>query len=282
MSSITVFFYGYKSKELPQAVESLLQNKSGQNNIDIYVYDQTNIIREDKFPNVAYNHIFWDNRTSMFSYLENLLSQSQSDFFLYINGALKFEKNWDIELVMGHGRRPVIISGNHGITFNAGAYKFYPSYEISQTQTALITNWITNDFIFMTTEMFKSFPKLSDHIKWMGLEEVYSVFAHTKGFMIQCLATAWASKLDGSIFDHDYLPFSIKHGYNKIIDLFQQKQNCFFNDPANINRISVATGFDFSQLKYLPFPHDDVSYNPIMEMDSIGEERFIENIRSIR
>lgn len=281
MSSISVLFYGYKSKELPIAVQSLIENQSGENYIDVYVYDQTNLSRDEKFQNVRYNHIYWDNRQSPFVYLEDIVNNINTDFFLYINGAIKFERNWDMELVMGHGGRQVVISGNNNIIFNDNAYKFYPSYNKVATQTAMITNWISSDFIFMTSEMFKSFPKISKHLKYMGIEEVFSVYAFNKNIAVQCVATPWATRLDDEIFSHDYNPYSLKHGYNKVIDMFKAN-NVFFEGPTHIGGISSSIGFDLSRLNYLPFPHDDANYDPKMEMDSVGEERFINNIRSIR
>ena len=56
MKKILVYFYGYKSKLLPQAVEQLIKNQSGQNDIHVVVYDQTNISRPEKFLGIEYNH----------------------------------------------------------------------------------------------------------------------------------------------------------------------------------------------------------------------------------
>jgi hypothetical protein len=281
MSSISVLFYGYKSKDLPLAVQSLIDNQSGQNQLDIYVYDQTNLSRDEKFQGIRYNHVYWDNRQSPFIYLEETLNNVTTDFFLYINGAVKFERNWDMELVMGHGGRQVVISGNHNIAFNTNVYKFYPSYNKIATQVASITNWISNDFIFMRLEMFKNFPKLSQHLKCMGIEEVFSAYAFSNRIPVQCIATPWANRIDDEIFTHDYNPYSLKHGYSKVIDMFKGK-NIFYSEPLDIAGFSSVLNFDFSQLNYLPFYSDDVSYDPKMEMDAVGEERFSTNVRSIR
>ena len=282
MSTIHVLFYGYKSKELPEAVSSLIENQSGQNHVSVVVFDQINVGREQKFDGLQYAHIHWDNRKSPFLYLEDVLENTTSDFFLYINGAIKFEKNWDMELVMGHGGNNVVISGNHNILFDNTNHKFYPQYTKHMTNTASVTNWVSSDFIFMKTEDFRKFPKLSEHIKYMGIEEVYSAFAVYNKMFVQSIATAWATRIDDTIFAHDYHPFSLKHGYNKVIKMLQKKENVFFNDLDCINGLSQATGFDFDKLSLLPFAHDDAYYDPVMEMDSVGEERFISNVRVIR
>lgn len=281
MSTISVYLYGYKSKSLPDAVNSLIANSSGMNDLRISVYDQVNIPREDKFPNTSYNHVMWDNISSPFMYLENELEQSNSEYFMYINGAMRFEKNWDVELVMGHGGRRVVISGNNAISFNNQNLKFYPSYTKHVTDSALITNWITNDFIFMKTEDFRSFPKLSQYIKYYGIEEVYSLFAIKNGFAIQCIATAWASPLDGGVHASDYIPFSLKHGYTHVTNMFHKKENVFFDSTAEVDLLSKIVNFNFSELSPLPFSHDDITYDPKMELDGMGERRFYANVRSI-
>ena len=84
MPRILVHFYGYKSKELPHAVKSLLSNSSGQNDIDVVVFDQLNLERREKFENVEYNYIHWDNLKSRFSYLNDSKSKDGYDFFLYV------------------------------------------------------------------------------------------------------------------------------------------------------------------------------------------------------
>ena len=148
MPRILVHFYGYKSKELPHAVKSLLSNSSGQNDIDVVVFDQLNLERREKFENVEYNYIHWDNLKSRFSYLNDSKSKDGYDFFLYVDGAKVFQGNWDMELVMGHGGRNVVMSGNHSILFNKDNYRFYSDYTLGDIDHTLRTNWIVKDFIF--------------------------------------------------------------------------------------------------------------------------------------
>jgi hypothetical protein len=48
-----------------------------------------------------------------------------------------------------------------------------------------------------------------------------------------------------------------------------------------VERLSSLVGFDFSTLNYLPYAHNDIVYDPDMEIDNISAERFSQNIRSI-
>jgi hypothetical protein len=279
MKSIFVHVYGYKSKELPEAVSSLINNQSGHHNIVVSVYDQVNIDREEKFPDVSYSHVYWDSLESPFTYLNNSLLECDKDYFMYIDGAIMFEKNWDLELVMGHGGRPCVLSGNALINF-VPQYKFYPNYFKAALNTTTMTNWISQDFIFMTTEMFKDFPNLS-RLKHYGLEEVYSMYACSKDVPIFAIASAWCRRLDSGISGVDYVPFSLKHNYDLVTSLFVKESNAFFDGLSCVDKLYSLTGFDFSKLSWLPFSHDDTSYNTAMDLDEMNETRFISNVRSI-
>ena len=279
MKTVFVHFWGYKSRELPEAVNSLISNQSGQNKIIVSVYDQVNVARPEKFNADIYEHVRWDRIKSPYEFLNRSLESVDTDFFMYVDGAVRFEPGWDLELVMGHGGRDVIISGNAGIKFHED-YRFYPAYEKIHSDVANITNWISHDFIFMKTELFKKFPDIS-LLKYLGLEDVYSLYAAYIGTPIQSIPSAWMRRLDKSIFENDYIPFSIKHNYNLVIDAYKGKYNAFFSDLSSVARLSEIVKFDFSQLEYLPYSHNDITYDPEMEIDKMSAERFSQRIRSI-
>lgn len=280
MKSIFVHIYGYKSKELPEAVSSLISNQSGHHKIVISVYDQVNIDREEKFPDTSYTHVYWDSLESPFKYLNDSLSRCDEDYFIYIDGAIKFEKNWDLELVMGHGGRPVVMSGNHSVNFIQN-YKFYPKYSKTDMGGTNQTNWISQDFIFMTTEMFKEFPDISI-LKHYGMEEVYSMYASSRNIPVFAIATAWCYRMDSGINGVDYVPFSLKHNYDLVTSIMKKESNYFFDDLSCVDKLHSLTGFDFKQLSTLPFAHNDSSYNLNMDIDDMSENRFIHNLRSIQ
>jgi hypothetical protein len=279
MKTIFVHFWGYKSKELPEAVNALISNQSGQNKIVVSVYDQTNIAREEKFSSDFYQHVRWDRIESSYTFLNNSINSAETDYFMYVEGAVYFQPGWDLELVMGHAGRNVIISGNAGVHFQKES-NFYPPYKSFESSTANITNWISHDFIFMDTNLFKMFPDIS-LLKYIGLEDVFSLYAAHLDIRVQSIPSAWCKRIDGGIFSIDYVPFSLKHNYNLVVDLYKEKQNVFFNDIFCVARLSNLVGFDFSTLSYLPYAHNDISYNPEMKIDNISAERFSQNIRSI-
>jgi hypothetical protein len=98
---------------------------------------------------------------------------------------------------------------------------------------------------------------------------------------VQSIPSAWCKRIDGGIFSIDYVPFSTKHNYDRVIDIYKRKGNQFFEDTSCVERLSNLVGFDFSTLNYLPYPHNDIVYDPDMEIDNISAERFAQNIRSI-
>lgn len=279
MKTIFVHFWGYKSKNLPEAVNSLVQNQSGNNKVIVSVYDKTNIDRKEKFVSNFYNHVSWDTLESQYHYLDLSLRTSNTDFFMYVDGAIKFEKDWDVELVMSSCDRDVVISGNTDIHFT-DEYKFYPSYERTSISCAKVVNWVSQDFIFMNSLMFKNFPSLSS-LKYRGIEDVYSLYAAHKSIPVQCIPTSWCSRIDSSIFDSDYVPFSISHNYSQIIDIYNGKKNIFFDDLECAKVLSSLINYDLDKLSNTPFSVNDISYSQHMNIDGLGSERFLKNVRSI-
>jgi hypothetical protein len=272
MSTVDVFVYGFKSKGLPDSVKQLLENQSGTNSISVIVYDQTNLSRNDKFSDVKYNHIQWDNMVSKFKYLKDEINSSTAEYFMYIDGDVYLEKNWDMELVMGHGGRDIVMSGNHALEFDLSDYKFYTNYKMHHINTTIKTSWIKKELMFMSTERFKSMPNLS-LLKHNGIEEIYSLFCALNNIEVYAIATAWY-RTSGSIFDNDFIPFSPNSNYNLVIDTLRSMPNRLFPVPVDVGRLSNLVGYDFQRLSRLPFERNDIEYDPTMNLDAMASERF--------
>jgi hypothetical protein len=82
MKTIFVHFWGYKSKELPEAVNALISNQSGQNKVIVSVYDQVNVSREERFNSDFYQHVRWDRIESSYTFLNDSISSADTDFFM--------------------------------------------------------------------------------------------------------------------------------------------------------------------------------------------------------
>ena len=276
MKKILVHFYGYKSKSMSEAVDILMSNQSGQNIIDVIVYDQTNIARPEKFNNCEYNHIHWDSLLSRFSYLNNSRSKKGYDFFMYVDGAKLFEKNWDMELVMGNSGRQVVLSGSNNIIFDKENYKFYPKYDKVEISSATETGWVVKDFFFIPFELFAAMPDVS-MFKYYGMEELYSMFLANYRIPVVAIPSAWVLDKEPSILERDFVPFSIYHNYNKVIDIFKKENKSY----EGLENLCLITGYDFSMLNYFPYQINDVEYSLAMHIDLLSEKRFHDTQKSI-
>jgi hypothetical protein len=276
MAKILVHFYGYKSKLMPEAVEQLVYNQSGQNTIDIVVYDQTNVARPEKFSDYAYHHIHWDSLISRFSYINVSKSIDDYDFFMYVDGAKMFEKNWDIELVMGSANGKVVISGSNSIVFDKENYRFYPEYTKVKTNLSVETGWVVKDFFFVSFDLFRALPDVSI-FKYHGAEEFYSMFLANNRIPVIAISSLWVIDKEPSISERDFVPFSIYHNYDKVINCFKKRSGLV----AGASQLSRITGYDFSMLSYFPYQINDVEYNPMMNLDLMSEKRFHDTQKSL-
>lgn len=261
---------------MPEAVEQIILNQSGQNIVDVVVYDQTNVSRPEKFSKYEYHHIHWDNLLSRFSYINISKSKNNYDFFMYVDGAKMFEKNWDIELVMANQGKRIVLSGNNDIIFNKENYKFYPEYYKERINLAVETGWLVKDFFFMPFDLFKTLPDIS-MFKYHGMEEVYSMFLARSGIPVIAIPSAWIDDKEPSILEKDFIPFSIYHNYAKVIDCFKRGTGLV----SGVDELSKITDYDFSMLRYFPYPINDVEYNPVMNLDLMSERRFHQTQKSL-
>jgi len=276
MKKILVCFYGYKSKLLAQSVEQLINNQSGENTVQVVVYDQTNISRPEKFLDTEYSHIHWDNLTSRFVYLNFLKKRKDFDYFMYVDGSKMFDKNWDSELLAASSDVDVILSGNHDVVFNKGNYRFYPEYQKIKINSKTKTNWVVKDFFFVSFNLFKTLPDMS-MFKYHGAEECLSLFAASKGIPVLAMPSSLVIDDEPSIMEKDFIPFAIYNHYSKIIDSFKKKEGSI----GGVDQLMNIIDYDFSSLEYFPYPVNDIEYSLSTNLDKMSERRFHEVQKSI-
>jgi hypothetical protein len=276
MKKILVHFYGYKSKFMPEAVDQLINNQSGQNSISVVVYDQTNVSRPEKFISHEYHHIHWDSLVSMFYYMNISKSKTEYDFFMYVDGAKMFEKGWDLELAIKSQGKKIVLSGSNNIVFNKTEYKFYPTYLKEKTNFEVETGWLVKDFFFLNFNLFKVFPDASI-FKYHGMEEFYSMFLANIEIPILAIPSTWVIDKEPEISKKDFIPFAIYHNYDKVIDFFKKMTG----SVLEVEKLSKITGYDFSMLRHFPYQINDVEYNPTMNLDLVSERRFHDTQKSL-
>lgn len=279
MKKIVVFIYAYKNKALRDSVDSLLNNHSGSTELSIYVYDKNNLKRDELFRDVNYEHIMWDSVETKFDCRAKVIDKENGDYFFAIDGSKQFTKFWDTKLIKSLGEKEVL-SGTKDIKFNSEKYKFFVNYEKEHIAQKTKTNWIDYSFIFSQFDIFKTFPLLLN-LKFRGEEEVLSSYCYANGLNIFAVPSDYIIDIDKNIFEYDYIPFSINHHYNYVIDLFKEKQNVFFNTYFDVKGFEVLNNYDFSKLSYHPFTENDIEYNPNTSLDTLEGERFFGGIKSI-
>jgi hypothetical protein len=279
MSRIIVILYSYKDKLLRDCVDSILENQSGSNEIDIHVIDKNNMNRSDSFGDTLYNHEVWDTVKNKFTSRINIINSSDADYVCYIDGTKNFIKDWDNKYISLLEKNQ-ILSGTSEIVFSNTDHKFFCNYEKIPAKEKKLTGWIDPSFIFTTFDIFKSLPSL-ETLKHNGESEILSLFCFAEGIDIFCIPYQYITYTGKDISEHDYIPFSINHNYNYVIDVFKQKGNIFFEEEVDIDKFEKFIGYDFSKLSHHPFPENDIEYDPATSLDDIDGKRFFGGIKSI-
>jgi hypothetical protein len=78
-----------------------------------------------------------------------------------------------------------------------------------------------------------------------------------------------------SLLKKDYVPFSINHNYNDLLDILIN-QKCSYLKYEDPSSFISKTGLQVSLLSKLPFSFNDIEYNRFSELDNIGGKRYIE------
>lgn len=279
MKTIVVFLHAYKNKMLRDSVDSLLNNSSGSTNLEICIYDKNNLDRSELFPNVNYEHIFWDSRASKFHHRNKTIHDMDGDYFLSIEGSKTFAKDWDIKLI-SNLESGEILSGTNSINFTDNDHKFFCSYEKTSTDQKVKTNWIDQSFFFTTFDIAKNLPSLEE-LRYNGESEVLSLFCFAHNISIHAIPSDHIVDIDKTIYEYDYIPFAINHNYNYVIDMFRGVQNIFFDKEVSVPEFETLTGYSFSKLSKHPFIQNDVEYDPSTLLDDMEGERFFSGIKTI-
>lgn len=279
MSKIVVVVYSYKDKLLRNCIDSILDNQSGFNDVSINVVDKNNLERSENFRDVFYNHEMWDSAKNKFVSRNDIVNSNHGDYLLYIDGSKDIIKDWDTKLIDILGPNEVI-SGTSEIVFSNTDHKFFCTYEKYPAAEKKMTKWIDPSFIFTTFEIFKSFPSLNS-LKHRGESEVLSLFCFANSINIFCAPSNFVVGIGKDLLDYDYIPFSINHNYNNVVDLFNGKENLFFEEFVDIKKFEHFISYDFSKLSKHPFPENDIEYEPTTSLDDIDGKRFFGGINSI-
>ena len=285
-NSIDVFVYSYKGKILKDVIRTLNENSSNLNSVNIAIVDQHPLDRRQSFKNefdCVYSHVFWDYQTTPMLYKNRAINFSRSKYLLILSDNILMSKNWDEVLINQVNNTDSFISGNSKVEL-LNENLFYLKVNKENTDSFNITNFIDRSMIFAKTDAFKkiSYP---DYLKYNGEEEAMSLDIFTQGMDIYSAPTNLYNKMGKTAIEEHYVPFSINHNYNEVIDLLHNGQNSyvnFNNRTRSLQDFYQFHNFDFKKLNRLPFQTNDVEYSPEnLNFNMVDSRKFVAKTKAI-
>lgn len=285
-NDIDVIIYSYKGKLVKDVIASVIANASGNRKINIVLMDQHPLIRAktfSEFPNIYYNHIFWDLQVSPLSYKKDAVEHSNAEYILMLGDNVLLNKNWD-DILLGFSEvGSSIISGNQVVKLYQESL-FYIEKKLTDTESFSLTNFIDRDFLFFPKQIFKEMM-YPTYLKYNGEEEALSLTVFSSGIDIYCAPSEILSKVGSKTIEDLYVPFSVNHNYNEVVDLLKNGCNSFvstLSSPRSARDFSDFHKIDFLNLNRLPFQTNDVSYDPAnMNFNSVDARRFVARTKAI-
>jgi hypothetical protein len=235
------------------------------------------------FPNLYYNHIFWDIQISPLFYKNDAVNHSKSKYILILGDNVLLNKDWDEELINFVVKTNAVVSGNKKVSISHDSL-FYLKKSLTESESFALTNFIDRDFIFFEKDNFKKFA-YPTYLKYNGEEEALSLSVFASGTDIYCSPSQTITKVGKSTIEELYVPFSINHNYNEVVQLLHTGSNSF-NDGSSWSRsikdFSDFHGIDFLNINRLPFQTNDVDYDPAnMNFNSVDARRFVARTKAI-
>lgn len=285
-NDIDVIIYSYKGKLVKDVIGSLIANSSGKRKINVILMDQHPLIRQKllaNFPNLYYNHIFWDLQISPLFYKNDAVIHSKADYILMLGDNVLLDKGWDEQLIEFVNETNSVVSGNKKVSISQDSL-FYLEKSLTDSESFSLTNFIDRDFIFFQRDKFKRF-NYPTYLKYNGEEEALSLNIFASGTDIYCAPSQFFTKVGKPTIQELYVPFSINHNYNQVVDLLHTGSN-MFNDGSfwsrSVKNFSDFHNIDFLNINRLPFSTNDVAYDPAnMNFNSVDARRFVARTKAI-
>jgi hypothetical protein len=270
---IDAVVFSYKNKNLKACIDQMLLNT--QNNIFITVFDKHNLNRKDLFSEakyfqkVDYKHVFWDELHAPATYKANLPYNSKSKYFLFFSDDIFVSKDWDKKLINFIEKNPGVVSGKGSLELKK-KNEFYFDQIRKDFFDFTKTNFVDKNFIFGKTEtLLGVYPT---EFKYFGEDEIISLNLFRAGTAIFSCPSEVYKDLKIRTIENEYVPFSLEHNYNKMIDEYMVAPKEF------LNLLGVAN----NMISKLPYSTNDVSYDPdSLKFQNMDGRRFLINVTEI-
>lgn len=280
--SLHVFVYSYKNKDIKSVVDNIIDSTSPRG-LSITVLDKHPIDHEEllsEYGNVDYIHEFWDEIVNPCKTKQDcIMLNTSSKYHMIMSDDITLKKNWDVELIdfIHNSETPIVISGAGRQTLTHKD-KYFFSLNSSYSSSISLSQCIDRNFIISKTETFKAFSYPTS-VKYLGEEELLAIEFFVSGIDVYSGPSDIFEDSKTRTLETLYVPFSIEHGYNSLIDIVR--------NPTYGTARTVSEWLDYhdlnpSAIKKLPYQIDDVAYNPYdLKIIDIGGERFISTIKAI-
>lgn len=284
--SIDVIIYSYKGKSLKDVVENLIDKSSGVHDINVIIFDQYPLIRDDVFGPIRqciYRHIFWDHITSPCKHKSNSIKTSFANYTMIISDTVMLKTNWDLDLINFVGNKNIIVSGKGKTSISHNGI-YYLSRASEESDSFILDNWIDRDFIFGQSKTVKSI-EYPDYLKYNGEEEVLSMSYFANGIDTYSAPSDFYYNTGINSIMTTYHTFSKDHNYNECVSLIKSGQNKYIdlnNLARSINEFLSIHNISKDYIKPLPFLLNDVDYDPhTMVFDKVDSKKFMTKVNYI-
>lgn len=283
--SIGVILYSYKGKMIKDVVANLLSNASGENQIKIYISEQHPIIKDEYFneiPEVSYSHVFWDHPYGSCEKKIDLINKAVEDYILVISDIMLLNKNWDKVLVEYVGDKDVVVSGIGKFSLKQDRI-FYIDSEYSHDENFTLSNFVDNNLIFTTKQVFNK-TRYPNFLKYKGENEYLSIYWYTAGINIFSAPSSIGLVVGKNSLDLLYVPYSIHHNYNEVINflLTGKSEKIKLENNRSLQDFILFHNIDLSKINPLPFQTNDVEYDCYQtKFDDLDGRKFLGRTRAI-
>lgn len=232
--------YAYKNKKLQNIVDMLIEKSSKKNNLIFDIYDKDNEDKNKKYykyKNLKYHHIFWDHKSAI-TYYRNISINNKYDYFFEIGNVKDIVDDWD-EILINYSGDNVISIGN---------------------------NFIDMRFIFTKRDNVKIFKNLL-LLKYYGQDLYLYYLLNKNNIKIKYFDYFYIIDED-TLLSSDYIPYSLYHNYNKIIDIIKNDTSFAINDKINLEYVIENNDIEYKNIKY--------------NLDEIISEKFHKPLKTIK
>lgn len=250
MKSVKVFIYSYKNKNILDQLKDMISKQSGLLDVSYYVFDQNNVNREFHFKDmerVTYRFIRWDDYKSKTYYRNTaILNGDVANYFFEVDPNISLMGSWDIYL--SSVLKPKSVISGKGLP-KLSLDRHLVKADYIKSDNINISNYIDTKFMFLKLSDAMMLTNLNI-LKGIGQDLFASAIFVSSGFDIESLSSS-AYTLGIQDNADTYVPYSVIHGYNKMLSALLSKDN---------SRLEAFHGVNLSELTRMPYEIDDVSY----------------------